>query len=61
MDDLEREILLKRVELLKKKLDLAVQQRDGFMTNYHAIMRVPFSERYEIVEDCNRDLDKLNG
>ncbi len=61
MTDTEREVLLKRIAVLKVKLDRVIEQRDGFMANYHAVMRIPFSERHEILTDCNEDLEKLNG
>lgn len=61
MIESERDVLLRRIKVLQAKLERAVEQRDGFMKNYHACMRVPFSERNEILTDCNEDLEKLSG
>lgn len=62
VDELKQTVdaLTKKNWILKAQLDLAVQQRDGFAANYHAVMRIPFSERNEIIGDCNYDIEKLN-
>lgn len=56
----EQDALKKENRILRAKLDRAVQQRNGFMDNYHAIAKIPFSERAEVIADCDHDLDNLN-
>lgn len=55
------DMLKMRIRQLEARLDLAIKQRDGFAANYHAVMRVPFQERNEIIEECNADIEKENG
>lgn len=57
--DAEQDALRAENRILKAKLELAIEQRDGFMKNYHAVMRVPHAERHEIYTDCNDDLEKV--
>lgn len=60
MDDNAEQEALEKNRILQAKLNLAVQQRNGFITNYHTVMRMPFKERSEIIDDCNQDLEKLD-
>lgn len=53
--------LQQEIRVLRQKLEKAIEQRDGFMRNYHAVMRVPHAERHEIYRDCNDDLDKISA
>lgn len=58
--EMEEALMEARVKLLKAKLDLAIEQRDRFITNCHRLLRMPNKEREEDIEDCNADLEKLN-
>lgn len=60
MSDLDREVLLARIRILNAKLDLAIRQRDVFMNGYHAVSKIPHTERKEILNDCDNELEKLN-
>lgn len=48
-----------QIRQLRAQLDLAIKQRDGFMDNYHAVLKVPFQERRETIEECNTELEKI--
>lgn len=56
MDALTDRVLLERIKILQARLDLAVQQRDRFASNYHEVTRIPHQERREIMEDCDDEI-----
>lgn len=53
--------LTEEVRKLRVKLEIAIQQRDGFARNYHDVTRVPFQERHEIIEDCNAEIERIDS
>lgn len=60
MEEDQRHDALKREKrILEAKLRLVIEQRNGFMENYHAVVKLPFAERGEVLNDCNEQLDQL--
>lgn len=51
--------LKERVKILQAQLELAIQQRNGFAKNYHEVCKIPFQERYEVIQDCDQEIEEL--
>lgn len=61
VDTLKERVLNERIRILQAKLEVALRQRDGFAENYHAITKIPFQERREILEDCDAEIERVGS
>ena len=57
MDTLTERVLNERIRILQARLTKATEQRDRFAKNYHEVTKVPHQERYEIINDCDFEIE----
>jgi hypothetical protein len=61
VDALKERVLNERIRMLHAKLEVALRQRDGFAENLHAVTKIPYQERREILEDCNAEIERAGA
>jgi hypothetical protein len=59
MDALTERVAEARIQLLRSRLKLAIEQRNGFAEKFFFTNKTPYQERREIIEDCDRDIESI--